>query len=93
MLGIKLFKQQNNIYIEIMDDGVGITNDKIKAILKNKVEHIDVSKFKEVGLANVNRRIKLICGTEYGIDIESKVSEYTNVIVKLPIEDVKLYKQ
>jgi len=76
-----------------MDDGVGITNDKIKAILKNKVEHIDVSKFKEVGLANVNRRIKLICGTEYGIDIESKVSEYTNVIVKLPIEDVKLYKQ
>ena len=82
---IRLFEEENNMMIEITDDGVGITQEKIKTILENKDEKIVNDRFKEVGLANVNRRIKLICGSEYGLDIESKVGEYTKVIIKLPI--------
>ena len=37
-------------------------------------------------MANVNERVKLICGEEYGISVESHMGEYTDVMIILPIE-------
>ena len=60
------------------------SKEKIQGILDSRGEQIEGSRFMEVGLANVNRRIKLICGSEYGLGIESSEGEYTKVMVKLP---------
>jgi two-component system sensor histidine kinase YesM len=39
-----------------------------------------------IGLPNVDRRIKLVYGDEYGLQIESQVGVYTCVTVSLPLE-------
>ena len=37
---------------------------------------------------NVNRRIKLLYGSSYGVKIESSYDEYTKVTVRIPDEQV-----
>ena len=39
-----------------------------------------------IGLPNVDQRIKLVYGDAYGLTISSQVGEYTEILVKLPIE-------
>ena len=36
------------------------------------------------GLANVNKRIKLIYGNDYGLSIQSKKGEGTDIMIKFP---------
>jgi two-component system sensor histidine kinase YesM len=37
------------------------------------------------GLANVNKRIKLNYGNQYGLDIQSKKGEGTVITIKIPV--------
>ncbi|MNO06784.1 hypothetical protein D3C81_2287220 [compost metagenome] len=39
---------------------------------------------KNIGLSNINNRIKLLFGEEYGVGIQSQLGEGTTVTVKIP---------
>lgn len=64
------------VYIEVMDNGVGIDEEKLKVLLDP--EHND-----RIGLANTEKRIKLYYGNNCGIKIDSKKGEYTRVVYTL----------
>jgi len=64
------------------DNGVGISEEKI-AVLLNENDESD--KKTHIGLANVNQRIKLIYGEEYGLDITSRYGYGTKVTIRLPL--------
>ena len=55
---------------------------EIRSLLSEK--HINSEKY--VGILNTNARIKLQYGEEYGITIESKESDGTVVMLRLPLE-------
>lgn len=80
---IEIAQELENIIILIMDDGVGIDEDSIKTITgqKHKNKHKGLS---GIGIKNVDERLKLFYGENYGLSIESEVGEYTKVIVKIP---------
>ncbi len=80
-LSIKGYFEQGTIKIEVHDDGVGMTEEQIRIALSPPYKD---SKSTEFGLHNVDARIKLLYGTQFGITIDSRVGEYTNVIVSLP---------
>jgi signal transduction histidine kinase len=64
------------ITIKVEDDGVGISKDKLTAILdENPIGD-------SVGLKNVIKRLKHIYG--YGIEIESEVKKGTTVCINIP---------
>ncbi|MGB8455207.1 MAG: histidine kinase [Anaerocolumna sp.] len=72
--------------IEITDAGRGMTEEKILE-LKRKIEgevETTGSSGNGIGLKNVQDRIKISFGEEYGISIVSKKDCYTKVIVKIP---------
>lgn len=77
--------KDNNIYIEIVDNGVGISEEKIKELLTSK-ETTSKTSFNNIGVSNVNERIKLTFGNEYGLSIKSKLNEYTNMTITIPYE-------
>ena len=63
--------------IIIADDGIGIPADKLTNLtLKDASESF--------GLYNINRRLQILYGSSYGINISSKEGEYTEVIIKIP---------
>lgn len=85
---VKSKTEYNDVYIEIIDTGKGISKEKLNEykeyILKDEDKSLSNKKGTRLGLKNINKRIKLCFGNEYGLDIESKEGFYTKVIIKLP---------
>ena len=69
----------NDIFIEIEDNGVGMSEEQCKRILEK--EHSDSS---GIGVKNVNDRLKIYFGEKYGISIKSELDEGTTVTVRIP---------
>lgn len=82
---IKGYYEQDAIKIEVFDDGVGMTGDQIRSVFNSPPND---KKNTDFGLHNVDTRLKLKYGNQYGIIIESRVGEYTKVIVSLPAVEV-----
>lgn len=75
----------HTLFISVRDNGIGIPKEKIEKLLKGK-EKRQGDTMSGIGLSNVDQRIKLVYGDEYGLSIESKVGEYTDIQVRIPIE-------
>ena len=76
-------KEKEYFRLIIEDNGIGINKERLmqvrKEISNNRTEEKGI-----YGLYNVNERIRLNFGEEYGITIESNYGEGTTVSVKLP---------
>ena len=73
----------NDVIIDVTDDGIGITPEKLEALLSEKSD--DKSDFfKEIGIYNVNKRLQYEFGDTYGITATSEVGKYTKMSIRLP---------
>ncbi len=81
---IKASRLDDVIRIDITDDGKGILEDKLEQILNDNSFENKSQKFSGIGLKNVNERIKLKYGSEFGLKIHSKVKEGTTITILLP---------
>ena len=74
--------KDNKIYITIEDDGVGMSQNQIENLLKetNEVRH----RGSGYGVKNINERIKLYYGADYGLVFESRENKGTTVTVSIP---------
>lgn len=82
-----IVEKKNNLIIEIIDDGIGISRDKLEEIKENLNDFRKLTR-SNIGLSNVNQRIKLLYGEEYGLSIESEENRGTKVTIKIP-EDIR----
>lgn len=74
---------QNDIIIDISDDGIGMTSEQILKTLSDTVDDSS-SFFKKVGIANVHRRIQYTYGNKYGLSITSELGKYTTMSILIP---------
>jgi len=78
---------ENNILIEIQDDGAGMAPDTLKRLLEGTV----VSKNgNSIGFRNVNDRIKLYYGSRYGLSARSTLGQGTTITISLPCGSAEL---
>lgn len=96
---INAYKENSNIYIDIKDYGIGMSKEELQEInfkinlddelfnykYLNKKQLEKNKKGNSIGLRNVNQRIKMYYGKEYGIKVLSQEGVYTTVRVKLPL--------
>ena len=82
-------KENNQLFITVSDDGLGIEEDKLLSLIQDMNDEnfsdgkntLDNSK---IGIINVHRRIKLLYGKDYGLKIESQKDKGTIVTIKVP---------
>jgi Predicted signal transduction protein with a C-terminal ATPase domain len=81
------------IRIAVEDNGAGIDEDELEILNdrlsmndENYVEAEEGQQRNGIGLENVNRRIKLFYGPQFGIKIESQKGVYTRVCFDIPRE-------
>lgn len=79
---INVYEKDNVICIDVADNGLGMTAEKIDYIMNNKV--VSSKRGSGIGVRNVNERIKLIYGEEYGISITSELDEGTTATITIP---------
>ncbi|MBM6861787.1 sensor histidine kinase, partial [Clostridium saudiense] len=69
------------LYIDIIDNGLGMTEEAVNKLLTNENNS---KKGSGIGLRNVNERIKLYFGNDYGLDIYSEPDEGTTIRIRMP---------
>lgn len=76
----------DEILLSISDNGAGMD----EATLKDLVENLNKEDYRNsIGLFNVQNRIKLFFGKQYGLTIKSKLNEGTTVEIRIPKLDIK----
>ena len=70
------------IIFEVLDNGPGITPEKVRAIMEGKSQN--KGRFSGFGLKNVEERIRLYFGQEYGITIKNRDPQGTMVLIHIP---------
>lgn len=74
-------RDEKDVYLEVIDDGVGMSQEQVDEIL--------TSKSKGYGMNNVNKRLVIEYGEAYSIIIRSEINKGTSVLVKIPVEKSK----
>ncbi|GBF72447.1 putative sensor histidine kinase [Paenibacillus sp. 598K] len=74
--------QEGMICFHIRDDGVGIGEEQLAHIRRVLID----GETRQIGLKNVDNRIKLYFGEQYGVRIESEANVGTTVTLTLPLQ-------
>jgi multi-sensor signal transduction histidine kinase len=81
-IDVKVFKEDDSLYFTITDNGLGMSEDMVEALLSK--DFVPSKKGSGIGVKNVNERIKLYFGNEYGLKVESEPDEGTKITIHLP---------
>lgn len=82
-IDVRIKKDRDQLLVEVEDNGVGIDKEKMQKILTE--DQRSKKGFTGLGINNVDQRIKLNHGGEYGLSIESVLDQYTLFKIVLPV--------
>jgi two-component system sensor histidine kinase YesM len=79
----------NVVLLQVQDDGAGFTPYKLAQIQADMNDDSNEITLKEsgFGLENVNKRVKLFYGKQYGLSINSQYQAGTQVTLSIPLKD------
>ena len=83
---IPALMMEGRLVLEVQDTGKGIPV-KVLEQLNAALRKADIAKSEgHIGLQNVNQRIRLFFGDDYGVHVESLSGQWTRVRLCLPME-------
>lgn len=77
---IKVFRNGNAVQLEVIDNGIGVSEEFMEDFKNGQVE----SKGTGIGLKNIEERIKLFFGEEYGLEVNRRDDSGTIVKIRIP---------
>lgn len=83
MLTVIARRQENEVIIEIEDNGVGMPPEKVRQVM----EVPQVTDRPHLGIKNVNDRIKLHYGAAWGLTIHSALGKGTRIVLRIPAQE------
>ena len=85
-LDIRGYRRGNRVCLVVADDGAGMEESELEHILEKKEKK---TKSNGVGVYNVQKRLQLYYGAEYGISYISRKGEGTVATVTIPLDGGK----
>ncbi|MCA5963451.1 response regulator [Blautia sp. RD014234] len=85
-LELSAWEEEDSLMIRVEDDGIGMDIQKVEELnrsinVADDLTHTGLS----IGIRNVNQRIKLACGDQYGITIKSTLHYGSQFDLRLPL--------
>lgn len=80
---IEISQRGRYLVISVRDDGVGMTEPELQAVQRFLTEGQEFGR-KHIGLNNLQQRLGLFYGSEYGLRIKSLFNQGTEVEIRLP---------
>ncbi|NUU64354.1 sensor histidine kinase [Paenibacillus agri] len=89
-LSLRLVPYQNGLLIQVEDNGMGISPDRLEEVRARLAEPLDPywTSGNSIGLYNVSARIKLYFGEKYGVIINNQPDGGARVSMYIPIVKV-----
>ena len=82
---VKVYREAEDLWFRISDNGLGMTSEQVESLLDEK-NHVSSRRGSGIGVKNVNERIRLYFGADYGLTIQSKPDEGTTISIRLPAQ-------
>lgn len=79
-------QEQDALILEVRDDGIGITEERLREIEESFREEISDKTVRHIGLYNAEKVLQVLYGDTYGLTITSAPGEGTLVTLRLPYE-------
>ena len=84
IIQISARKEGDTLLILIRDNGIGMTEEEIRQLFRSNPE--SKIQYNKIGVKNIQERIQILYGPEYGLSYASEPDRYTIVSVLLPFE-------
>ena len=85
MIQVFVKRKEGSLVFQIADNGVGMTEERLSQVWtqeqRSKKEHLT-----GIGILNVDDRLKLLYGEDYGVRLESEEGKGTRVTVTVPAQ-------
>ena len=79
-------KEDDLLLIEISDNGRGMDEEELETLEKGL--QVQKTSSANIGIYNINRRIKLFYGSAYGMEIKSQPDKGTHITLTLPLLNI-----
>ncbi len=78
-------RADQTVYLEVSDDGIGMPPEKLEEVKASlQTEDVAVMDNAGFGINNVNTRLKLYYGRQYGLQVESEYQIGTRISLTIP---------
>ena len=85
-LELSVWEEDNCLMIRVEDDGIGMDIQKVEELNRSINVADNLTKTgRNIGIRNVNQRIKLACGERYGITVKSTLHYGSQFDIRLPL--------
>ncbi|MCI9180991.1 MAG: histidine kinase [Lachnospiraceae bacterium] len=81
---IRASKKGDELLFSIEDNGLGMCPEQVERLLTD-TSHVPSRRGSGIGVRNVNERIRLYFGEDYGLEIDSEPDEGTRIYIHLPV--------
>ena len=88
LIEIRAERKEDGLCFTVQDNGLGMTEEQVDSLLTEHA-HVSSKRGSGIGVKNVNERIRLYFGNEYGLRIESEPDEGTIIHIHLPAVDYR----
>lgn len=85
-IAVKGRRLGNLLLLTVEDDGMGMTEERLEAVRRGLSKETDSGDGDGFGLYNIQQRIKLYYGQEYGMEIDSQYGKGTRVEITIPVK-------
>ena len=86
LIEIKVWVENQELYFMVKDNGPGMTQETMDNLLSSDTKKVQSKRGSGIGVKNVNERIKLYFGAEYGLFIRSELDVGTEVYIHIPVK-------
>lgn len=83
MLIVQVMAKEDVLEIEVLDTGAGMDEETLKG-LRDAMDHVGQNQTNSYGIVNVNDRIRILAGEQYGLTFTSEKGVGTSVRIVLP---------
>lgn len=87
LIKLTCYLREGCVIFKIADDGIGMSHEKVMQILSKSGNDYPSTGY---GIKNINERIKLYYGENYGISFESTVNKGTVATIQIPAQKKSL---
>ena len=84
-IAVKAYRDEEGLWFQISDNGLGMTDEQVESLL-GETNHVSSRRGSGIGVKNVNERIRLYFGENYGLTIRSEPDEGTMIKIHLPAQ-------
>jgi two-component system, sensor histidine kinase YesM len=84
VIEVSAVADRSTLMVLVKDDGIGMSKERIKQAMEGSIEEEDGA-HTGVGFKNVHKRLELLFGKGYGIEIESEPGRGTVITVRIPL--------